>query len=185
MCRRFFHRSAGNDEGKRRAWREPFHLGRISPVANPSSAARSCRSRLGSNRHTQFQRLPGARVLRANTGWSSSVMRTCRRNREAVASIKGTKYHRVMPTGTFDLKAWARVGAERRLEEIRGEIRRIHAAFPDLAVADAGRMVLGPKSRTPSTNGKRRKRVMSVETRARMAAAQRRRWAKHRKTKRA
>jgi hypothetical protein len=98
------------------------------------------------------------------------------------------QYHHTMPTGSFDLKAWARIGAERRLEEIREERQRIHAAFPDLR---RGRTYRATNERqadssSPSTTRihKRKRRTMSAEARAKIAAAQRRRWAKYRRENR-
>jgi hypothetical protein len=80
-----------------------------------------------------------------------------------------------MPKGSFDLKAWARIGAEQRLTVIREEMRRIHAAFPDLR---DGRIAAALER---AGRPKRKKRTMSAEARAKIAAAQRKRWAKIRR----
>jgi hypothetical protein len=80
-----------------------------------------------------------------------------------------------MPKGSFDLKAWARIGAERRLEEIREEQRVIAATFPDLRVSG------GPVSRREPRAAKtptRRRRTLSAEARRRISLAQKRRWRK-------
>ena len=85
-----------------------------------------------------------------------------------------------MPKGSFDLTAWARIGAERRLEEIRAELQQIQTTFPDLkmrrqAVAETGRR----KSSGPRKRGGRRKGfTMSAEARKAISLAQKRRWRK-------
>jgi hypothetical protein len=88
----------------------------------------------------------------------------------------------VMPKGSFDLKAWARIGAERRLEEIRAEQQAIAATFPDLRVSGES-----PFSRARGAAGagtrKRKRRVMSAEARRRISLAQKRRWRKQKAAK--
>jgi hypothetical protein len=98
-----------------------------------------------------------------------------------------------MPKGSFDLKAWARVGAEHRLTELRQEQQRILATFPELRNR-TGSEVGSRRSGNIVRNGRRGrpvlsavngvikpKRTMSAEARAKIAAAQRKRWAKVRR----
>jgi hypothetical protein len=107
----------------------------------------------------------------------------------------------------FDLKAWARIGAQRRLEEIREERRSIHIAFPDLrgggSEVGSGRKGSGRKGgiasaragsaeRVPSANRSdggetsRRKRFkMSAKARRAISLAMKRRWRKVKAAKKA
>ncbi len=89
-----------------------------------------------------------------------------------------------MPTGSFELKAWARIGAEKRLEDLKEEMRAIHAAFPELRAGGAdGAGTPRPSAnvRTTAKSRKRKKRTMTAEARAKISAAQRKRWAKVKK----
>jgi len=72
---------------------------------------------------------------------------------------------------SFDLKSYARRGAEVRLGELRAEMNAIYGAFPDLRT---GRAVVTEPS---ASNGsrvrrrRRRRRQMSAAARKRIAAA--------------
>lgn len=101
-----------------------------------------------------------------------------------------------MPTVSFDLKTWARRGAETRLAEIRQEIALIYATFPELRIAGGQPRRGRPPTSVQATSDieaspvsvgppKRKKFSMSAEGRERIAAAQRKRWAKIRKQKKA
>ena len=79
---------------------------------------------------------------------------------------------------TFDLKSYARKGAEVRLGELRQEIDAIYSAFPDLRegnVATLNRRVARP--------GRRRRRRMSVAERKAVGVRMRKYWAERRKAK--
>jgi hypothetical protein len=92
-----------------------------------------------------------------------------------------------------ELKQLARLGAERRLEELRREEAAIRAAFPDLREArGAGRRKAGrPRASPPSTEGlttapttKRRKRqTMSAAQRRAVSERMKKYWAARRKAK--
>ena len=71
------------------------------------------------------------------------------------------------------LREWALKGAEQRLVEIAGEAARIYAEFPELRESAA--TAKAPADR-PAQMPRRRKR-RSLESRQRMAEAQRKRWA--------
>jgi len=87
-----------------------------------------------------------------------------------------------MPKGSFDLRAWARIGAQRRLEEIRDEQRIIAAAFPDLHVSGESPF---PRAKRVAGAGTRKgkRRTMSAEARRRISLAQKRRWRKQKAAK--
>jgi hypothetical protein len=88
-----------------------------------------------------------------------------------------------MPKGSFDLKAWARVGAARRLDEIRSEMRRIQTAFPELI---RGGRKGGQASLVAGGSGvpaQRKRFTMSAEAKRRISLAQKRRWRKIRAAK--
>jgi hypothetical protein len=100
-----------------------------------------------------------------------------------------------MPSKTPDVRAWAKIGAAQRLKEIDQEARQIVAAFPDLRAEGSGGRKRGrpptapgvssdvtPGSSTKSENARpHKRRTMSEEARAKIAAAQRARWAKQKK----
>ena len=77
----------------------------------------------------------------------------------------------------FDLKSYARRGAEVRLAELREEMHAIHAAFPDLR-----------DGRSETGNGaidrpRRRRRGMSAAQRKAVSARMKKYWAERRKSK--
>ena len=82
---------------------------------------------------------------------------------------------------TIDMHALARVGAERRLQELQAEIEQIQRAFPGIGVATRGRprKIVAEAAPPP----KRKRPTMSAEGRARIAEAQRKRWAALKKKK--
>ena len=88
-----------------------------------------------------------------------------------------------MAKGTFDLRAWALVGAQQRLRELDEERAAIFSAFPQLRRGTRVRPrkfesmeAVSGAERADFRERKRRK--MSKEARAKIAAAQRRRWKK-------
>src|SRR5688572_3755491 len=104
-----------------------------------------------------------------------------------------------MPKATFDLRAWALVGAQQRLRELDEERAAIYATFPEFRTGAANTAPLrrGPRRKNQvgataaselATSGsasqeqsrvrRRKRRKMSKEARAKIAAAQRARWAK-------
>jgi hypothetical protein len=76
----------------------------------------------------------------------------------------------------FDLKSYARRGAEVRLAELREEMNAIHAAFPDLrdGRSERGNGAVQPRHR-------RRRRAMSVAQRKAVSARMKKYWAERRK----
>ena len=80
-------------------------------------------------------------------------------------------------TNTQSMRAWARVGAEQHLNQLKAEIAAIYATFPELRRG-------APASRTTADNTtdkaprKRRRRKLSAEARKRISEAQKARWAK-------
>ena len=93
-----------------------------------------------------------------------------------------------MPKGSFDMRAWALIGAQHRLRELDDERNAIHAAFPELRRSTNGAAERSTTQRTAqqstasaTVSKKHRKGVMSKEARERIAAAQRLRWAKLKK----
>src|ERR671925_816132 len=98
-----------------------------------------------------------------------------------------------MPKGSFDLKAWARIGATRRVEEIRAEMQRIQAVFPDLGpsrtssarVTDVDAVGVHRRERNQVADrgddgleARRKRFTMSDDARRRISLAQKRRWRK-------
>jgi hypothetical protein len=95
-----------------------------------------------------------------------------------------------MAIGSFDLKAWALLGAQQRLSELDQERAAILSAFPQLrGVTTAG----GRRPGRPPGSGaakahatgarKRKRRRMSADARRRISEAQKKRWAKQKATK--
>ena len=70
-----------------------------------------------------------------------------------------------------DIRRWALIGAEQRLQQLAQEMAAIRAAFPELRRGRAGAGAAGARG------GKRR---LSAEARKRISDAQKARWAKHR-----
>ena len=92
-------------------------------------------------------------------------------------------YDRGMATGTFDLQAWALIGAQQRLREIDEERRAILAAFPQLRSGGASQRGASSGENVADGAGRetrRRKRRMSADARRRISEAQKARWAKQR-----
>ena len=71
-----------------------------------------------------------------------------------------------------DIRRWALIGAEQRLQQLAQEMAAIRAAFPELRRGRAG--VGAPAG---ARGGKRR---LSPEARKRISDAQKKRWAKQR-----
>ena len=71
------------------------------------------------------------------------------------------------------MKAFARVGAQLRLEEVRSEIAAILRTFPDLA-RGAGTRRVSSAARTPKA---RKRRKLSAAARKAIGEAQKKRWA--------
>ena len=80
-----------------------------------------------------------------------------------------------------DLREFARLGAQHRVQELRAEINRILSLFPDLRNAST----LGQPRRAIPLTTSRRKGGISPEGRRRIAEAQRKRWAAKRDAKQA
>jgi hypothetical protein len=78
--------------------------------------------------------------------------------------------------GPADIRRYAAVGAEARLQQLQAEIERIRRAFPELGKGT--HTAAAPQSSAAGAQVPRRKRTMSVEARERIGAAQRARWAR-------
>jgi len=83
-----------------------------------------------------------------------------------------------------ELRAWARIGAEKRLVEIAEEAAAIHRAFPELRNRrEVPSRTLGRKSNadgadaTASATPARRRRRLSAAGRAKLRASLKKRWA--------
>ena len=78
---------------------------------------------------------------------------------------------------TNNMRAWARIGAEQRLNQLRTEIAAIYTTFPELRRGT-------PPSHPAADNAsdkparRRRRRKLSAEARKRISDAQKARWAK-------
>jgi hypothetical protein len=94
---------------------------------------------------------------------------------------------------TFDMRLYARRGAEARVSELQGELNAIYEAFPDLRPARRGRPI-GSTTRTASTRAsaststarpgagrKRKRRGMSAAERKAVSARMKKYWAARRK----
>jgi hypothetical protein len=77
----------------------------------------------------------------------------------------------------FDLRKYARAGAEVRLKEIDAERQQIFSAFPELR---SGAASTERQPRAAKAGAGRKRRRMSAEARKRISDAQKRRWAAHR-----
>jgi hypothetical protein len=75
---------------------------------------------------------------------------------------------------------WARQAATARIAELQAELTEIHKLFPDLI---GGWTVVPGAATEPDAPATRKRRKMSADARAKIAAAQRRRWAKVRAAK--
>lgn len=83
-----------------------------------------------------------------------------------------------------DLRAYAVVGAEKRLLELAEEAAAIFAIFPELRAPGRGFMAKGAGRGVAAADGdavptkRRRRRKMSADARRRISEAQKARWAK-------
>jgi hypothetical protein len=75
----------------------------------------------------------------------------------------------------FDLKGYARVGAEKRVSELNAELAEIYRAFPDLR---SGRSV-----KTASGGGRRHRKPMTAAQKKAVSVRMRKYWAARRKEK--
>ena len=75
---------------------------------------------------------------------------------------------------------WARVGAFVRLKELDLERAAILAAFPDLGSGRVLRSVVAGSAPSAKAGGRRRRRKLSAEARARMSEGMRKYWARRR-----
>jgi hypothetical protein len=73
---------------------------------------------------------------------------------------------------------WARAGAVARVKEVRVELAEIGEIFPDLLEEPAAVLSEGFAEPADATAKTRRRRHLSAAARARISAAQKRRWAK-------
>ena len=74
---------------------------------------------------------------------------------------------------TFDLKAYARRGAEARIAELTAELNEIHRAFPDLR-----RGAIGPSAARDGAGRRRQKRKpMSAAQKAEVSRRMKKYWA--------
>jgi len=80
----------------------------------------------------------------------------------------------------FDLKSYARRGAEVRLAELREEMNAIHAAFPDLR---RGRPAATQVGIATDVRKRRRRKGMSAAQRKAVGERMRKYWAARRKAK--
>ena len=89
-----------------------------------------------------------------------------------------------------DLRSYAVVGAEQRLLQLAEEAAQIFAIFPELRAPGRGFMAIrqggarrqGTAGASEPRTRKRRRRKLSPEARKRISDAQKRRWAKQRKS---
>ena len=79
---------------------------------------------------------------------------------------------------SFDLKSYARRGAEVRLGELKEEMTAIYAAFPDLRSARAA----APNGASSSAFRRRRRRMSAAQRKA-VGERMRKYWAERRKAK--
>jgi hypothetical protein len=89
-----------------------------------------------------------------------------------------------MAKSSFDLRAWALIGAQQRLRDLDQERAAILAAFPQLRAGAGGRRgrprgSTSVKQASGVAGGRKRKRRrLSKEARRRISEAQKARWAK-------
>jgi hypothetical protein len=84
---------------------------------------------------------------------------------------------------TFDLKEYARRGAEARVAELRAEIEAIYRAFPDLrSRGGAGKAKATAGRAEPAAAAPRRRRAMSAAQRKAVSARMKKYWAARRNT---
>ena len=81
-----------------------------------------------------------------------------------------------------ELRAWARMGAEKRLVELAEEAAAIHRAFPELRNRhEVARPPMTPRRNAAPKPAGRKRRRMSAAGRAKLRASLKRRWAAARK----
>jgi hypothetical protein len=80
---------------------------------------------------------------------------------------------------TFDLKAYARRGAEARIAELTAELNEIYRAFPDLRRG----ATRAPASSAGAGKGRRKRKPMSAAQKAEVSKRMKRYWAARRKSK--
>lgn len=85
----------------------------------------------------------------------------------------------------FDLKEYARRGAEARVAELQAELATIFRAFPDLRVGRAGRRASAPVAAGTAgqTARARRRRTMTAAQRKAVSARMKKYWAERRNAK--
>jgi len=84
---------------------------------------------------------------------------------------------------TNPMRAWARIGASVRLQELEAEAARIRNAFPDLRGASRRARLAAPTGGMTVMPAPRKRRKMSAAGRAAIIAGAKKRWAKWRKKK--
>ena len=87
---------------------------------------------------------------------------------------------------TFDLRAYARRGAEARVAELNQELEGIYSAFPDLRTRQRGNGRVAAAGPAPvaskGTRRSRRRWKMSAAQKKAVSERMRKYWAKRRKT---
>ena len=89
----------------------------------------------------------------------------------------------------FDLKEYARRGAQARVAELQTELATIFRAFPDLRVGRGGRRTVAPsattRAATPAvgTRTRRGRRTMTAAQRKAVSARMKKYWAERRSAK--
>jgi hypothetical protein len=83
----------------------------------------------------------------------------------------------------FDLKEYARAGAEARVRELSAELASIFKVFPDLRGGANGVGVKAPRGRAASAPGGRKRRKMSTAARKAVGERMRAYWAARRAEK--
>ena len=83
-----------------------------------------------------------------------------------------------MARPTNQLREFARVGAQARLQEIQAEVAAIRREFPELRTASAKAASPAAASAEAPAAAPKKRRTMSKAARAKIAAAQRARWAR-------
>ena len=78
----------------------------------------------------------------------------------------------------FDLKEYARRGAEARVEDLKTELAAIYRAFPDLARRRSGRPAAEPREAAPA---RRRRKPMTAAQKKAVGARMKKYWAERRK----
>jgi hypothetical protein len=82
----------------------------------------------------------------------------------------------------FNLRAYARSGAEARVAELKAELREIFRMFPDLETGRRGGQPRDAQSASPAP-AKRRRRTMTPEQRNAVSVRMAKYWAQRRAAK--